>query len=204
MAIRSTMAVLTAESSRNPNTTLTMQPGDDARRSDPSACRQTSGPCSAACNRARPDGPAHRHPGLAGSVALMVKLGRACMARLSRAVKMQTSNMTQRMAGRGRFGNIRIGVGGARIELHHAGGIGDGLHAGQRQHHADKAFPILEEPAGQRLHVMHRRRQGAAGKKSPAAARPPPSAPKPERQTRRCARGPKMLSNPMMTMAPAA
>ena len=86
----------------------------------------------------------------------MVKPGSACMPRLSRAVKMQTSSMTQRMAGVDVLETFGLASVVPGIEFHHAGGIGDGLHAGQGEHHADKSFPILEEAAGQRLHVMHR------------------------------------------------
>ncbi len=55
-----------------------------------------------------------------------------------------------RSLGNARF--VRIAAG---VQFHHAGGIGDGLDAGQRQHNADEAAPVFPEAAGQGCDVVH-------------------------------------------------
>ena len=47
-------------------------------------------------------------------------------------------------------------VGAAGIEPHHAGGVGDRFDAGEREHDADKAAPVLPKAAVQRLQMSDR------------------------------------------------
>ena len=49
-----------------------------------------------------------------------------------------------------------VRIGGAGIEFHHAGGIGDSFNAGKREHDADKAGPVLSKCSVQRLQVTER------------------------------------------------
>ena len=105
---------------------------------------------------------------------------------------------------RGGFGNIGMGVGRPPIELHHAGGVGDGLHAGQGEHDADKALPILKEPAGQRFDVMRPPWQGAAVQNNAKSSTTTAVGTETKKARPPVLRGPKMLSNPMMAIAPAA
>ena len=53
--------------------------------------------------------------------------------------------------GSGSFAHRWVRIGAARIELHHASGVGNGFDTGKREHDSDKAGPVLPEAAVQWL-----------------------------------------------------
>src|SRR4029453_11145647 len=56
----------------------------------------------------------------------------------------------------GSFGQGGIGPGAARIELHHAGRVGDCFDAGKREHDANEAAPVLPKAPVQWLQMSQR------------------------------------------------
>ena len=113
IAIKSTIAVFTAESSRTPKTRLTAQRGDVPGRA-PATRPQTPGPCTAACNRAPPGwlGPSRRR-----RIHVVVaddQVRQRMHAKPSRAVKKQTSTITTKKRLGGSFGDARLRVRAAR------------------------------------------------------------------------------------------
>ena len=55
--------------------------------------------------------------------------------------------------GRRSFDHARLRIGAARIELHHASGVGDRFHPRQREHDSDKRSPVLPKRSMQRLQM---------------------------------------------------
>src|SRR5205823_13884913 len=53
--------------------------------------------------------------------------------------------------GCGSFAHRWVRIGAARIELHHASGVGNGFDTGKREHYSDKTGPVLPEAAVQGL-----------------------------------------------------
>jgi hypothetical protein len=53
--------------------------------------------------------------------------------------------------GRRCFNDTWFRIGAAGIELHHAGGIGDGFDAGKCEHDSDEPGPVVREAPVQRL-----------------------------------------------------
>src|SRR6266513_6549789 len=53
--------------------------------------------------------------------------------------------------GSGSFAHRCVRIGAARIELHHASGVGNGFDTGKREDDSDKAGPVLPEAAVQWL-----------------------------------------------------
>jgi len=51
-------------------------------------------------------------------------------------------------------GDVWFGVSAVGVELHDASCVGDGLDTGQSENDADKAFPVVEKTAVQRLDAM--------------------------------------------------
>ncbi len=56
----------------------------------------------------------------------------------------------------GSFANRRFRVSAARVEFHHASGVGDCFDTGQSEHDADEAGPVRPEAAVQRLQMSDR------------------------------------------------
>ena len=131
--------------------------------------RQRPVPCSGACNLWTPGCPGASTSGFVGSVALMVRLGSACMAKLSNAVKIYRLEHHPQDRRRRSLGNIRFESDVPGLTIHYTRGIGTiALTPDKARTTPTKPFQFLRNPPGQWLkHVMNRRSEVGQGKTLP-------------------------------------
>ena len=197
IVIRSTIAVLTAESRSKPKTMLTMNTeGVTERRPERAADKNFAHVTQHVIAHALR---ARRVDVAVGDLQSAERVHGEAEQRGENA----DFDHDPQNCGRGSFAHGWLRVGAAGIESHHAGGVGDRFDAGKREHDSDKPGPVRPEAAVQRLQMTDRFAHVRQTEKSEhddddhgwhrnQKARPP------------VCFGPSRLSNPMMRMAAAA